>query len=132
MKNFSLFFLAMIILLLMSNCEKLVDHVYSIKIVNDTDDYVCLYSSYKYPDTLLDSQKPNMFYTIMPNSFIYLDSKDKWEEVLPKDVIIIYILDKDTVDTYSWEKIRDEYKILKRFDLSIEDLENSNWIITYH
>jgi hypothetical protein len=67
-----------------------------------------------------------------PNYFGYLDSKDEWNNVLPKDTILIYILNKDTVDVYSWETIKNEYKILKKFTLSLEDLENLDFTVSYY
>ena len=121
-----------IILLVLCNwgCDKLADHVYSIKIQNNTTDTIQFYASYAYPDTTIINEKPRLKMAY-PSKYSYWDSKDKWADVLPKDTIIVFILSKDTVDTYSWEDIRSEYNILKRYDLSISDLESQNWTITY-
>jgi len=43
--------------------------------------------------------------------------------------LIVYSI--DTLNHYSFEQIREEYKILKRYELSVEELENSDWIVTY-
>jgi hypothetical protein len=112
------------------SCEKLVDHGYYLKVQNNTNDTVWCYSSYNYPDTTLAEIRP-LLQMIIPESHTRLESKEKWEDVLPRDTIIVFIFSKDTVDTYSWEKIRSEYNILKRYDLSVSDLENHNWTITY-
>ncbi len=118
------------IILCSTSCEKLFDHGYYLKVQNNTNDTVWCYSSYNYPDTSLAESKP-LLQMIRPESHTKLESKEKWEDVLPKDTIIVFILSKDTIDAYSWEKIRSEYNILKRYDFSISDLENQNWTITY-
>lgn len=88
------------------------------------------YPSYNYPDTFLATNKP-ILQMIRPQVHTRLESKEKWEEVLPKDTLVVYILSKDTVDKYSWEKIRSDYNILKRYDLSLDDLKKQNLTVTY-
>jgi hypothetical protein len=120
------------IILCSASCEKLVDHVYSIKIQNNTNDTLLFYESYNYPDTSIAQNKP-ILTRVYPKDYSHLDSKKDWDEVLvsPKDTISIFILSKDTIDKYSWNKIRNEYNIFKRYDLSIRDLEKQSWIVTY-
>jgi len=121
-----------IVLLVLCNvgCDKLADHVYSIKVQNNTTDTIQFYASYAYPDTAIANEKP-ILKMAYPSKYSYWDSKEKWEDVLPSDTISMYILSKDTVDKYSWDLIRSGYRILKRYDLSIKDLEKQNWTITY-
>lgn len=111
-------------------CQKLVDHVYSIKVQNDGNDTLLFYESYNYPDTSIVQNKP-ILTRVYPHDYSYIDSKKEWKEVLPKDTIVVFILSKDTVDQYSWDEIRNDYKILKRYDLSIQYLENNQWTIKY-
>jgi len=103
------------IMLCGASCEKLVDHVYYIRVQNNSNDTIQFYASYVYPDTSIVSEKPRLDMAY-PNDYSHIDSKKKWEDVLPKDTILIYILNKDTVDAYSWEDIRSNYNILKRYD----------------
>lgn len=112
------------------SCEKITDHGYYIKVQNNTDMVVWCYSSYNYPDTSMPSEKP-LLQMIKPNSYTQLNSKDKWEDVLPNNIISIYILSNDTINAYSWDVIRSSYNILKRYDLSIEQLKDMNWTVTY-
>ena len=112
------------------SCEKLVDHTYSIKIQNNWKDTIQFYASYSYPDTSMIGTKPILIMAF-PGNYTYLDSKKEWKDVLPKDTILIYILSKDTVDAYSWDIIRAKNKILKRYILSIPDLEKVSWTVTY-
>ncbi len=120
------------IFLYAASCEKLVDHVYSIKIKNNSNDTVQFYESYSFPDTSIDVTKPRLK-MVYPSRYSFLDSKKDWDEVLvpPNDTISIFILSKDTVDSYSWDKIRSDYNVLKRYDLSLDDLEKQNWTVAY-
>jgi len=45
--------------------------------------------------------------------------------------IMLFLFSRDTIDQVPWEKIRDEYKILRRYDLTKEMLDSLNWTITY-
>jgi len=124
----------LIILLLVfcsTGCEKLADHTNFIRIHNYTNDTVQAYAGYDYPDTMLCVEKPRLV-MIYPNTQDGgLESKTDWKDKLQSDTLIIFLLSKDTVDTYSWEEIKNDYKILLRYDLSINDLENQNWTIIY-
>ena len=44
---------------------------------------------------------------------------------------MIFLFSKDTIDQVPWDRIRDEYLILRRYDLTLEDLEAMNWTIEY-
>lgn len=118
------------IILLNFGCEKPVDKVYSIRIENSSNDTIQFYASFVYPDTIIVNEKPRLKLAY-PNKYGHIDSEEKWEDVLPNKIISIFILSKDTVDTYSWAEIRNDYNILKRYDLSIDDLEKQNWTIVY-
>ncbi|NDW19891.1 hypothetical protein D0T53_13410 [Dysgonomonas sp. 216] len=47
------------------------------------------------------------------------------------DSVKIFVLDADTVNTYSWKQIREKNKILKRYDLTFSRLEKMGWTVTY-
>lgn len=113
-----------------ASCEKIVDHGYYLKVQNNTNDTIWCYASYSYPDTSLTEDKP-LLQMMEPMSYTKLESKEEWEDVLSKDTICIFILSNDTVDKYSWEEIRSHYNILKRYDLSLDDLKQMNYTIIY-
>ena len=115
-----------------ASCENLVDHAYIIKIQNNSKDTVQFYESYNYPDTSMDVTMP-LLKMVYPSKYSSLESKKEWDEVLvsPKDTISIFILSKDTVDKYGWDKIRSDYNVLKRYDLSLDDLKKLSWKVTY-
>ncbi len=131
MKKISILILFSIILCGI-HCEIFVDHLYRIRIQNNSNDTIQFYESYNYPDTSLADTEPRLI-MVFPSEYRFLDSKEDWNEVLvpPRDTLSIFILSKDTVDKYSWEEIRQTYNILKRYDLSLEDLKNSSWTVTY-
>jgi hypothetical protein len=57
-----------------------------------------------------------------------------WEgifEDLPADTFMIFIFDADTLEQVPWDKVRSEYKILKRYDLSLQDLKDRDWKVVY-
>lgn len=113
------------------SCEKLVDHTNFIRIHNNTNDTIQIYAGYNYPDTTLNLEKPKLV-MIYPNTQNGgLESKTDWKDKVINDTLNIFILSKDTVDRYSWDKIRNDYNVLKRYDLSLDDLKNMNWTITY-
>ena len=122
----------LLVVLCSVRCEKLVDHVYSVKIQNNTNDTLLFFESYNYPDTSIVQNKPILI-RVYPKDYNFLDSMDAWDVVLvpPKDTLSIFILSKDTVDKYNWELIRSDNNILKRYDLSLNDLKRMNWTITY-
>jgi hypothetical protein len=109
------------------------ERVYSIKMANNTPRNVTGFYQTNYPDTTIPINLPRLL-GIKPFDYTVIDSKQKWEEVIaeiPGRKLSIFVLSSDTVNTYSWDVIRTQYKILKRYDLSLQDLQNSNWTITY-
>lgn len=116
-------------------CKKspFVERVYSIKVQNNSSQLINFFDSRTYPDTLLPAEKP-YYGASRPNNFAYIDSQIDWSDVfakLPKDTLSIFILNSDTVNTYNWDFIRNQYKILKRYDLSLQELQSDNFVITY-
>ncbi len=106
---------------------------YSIKIVNNTSTRLnCSYGD-AYPDTSLPLNYPYIIH-ILPNDFHNFNSSKKWESVVaeaPSDTLSFFIFNSDTLNAFPWAQIRNEYKILKRYDLSIQDLQSTNYTITY-
>lgn len=130
-----------VILMLSSNrCKNppLVDLFHVITIHNQSKVTINFYelgleSTLHYPDTILPLSKPILI-KINANAFFDILSKKEWDEVLkelPADTLSIFIFDAMVYEGTEWEEIRNDYKILKRYDLSIEDLERLNYTVTY-
>jgi hypothetical protein len=93
-------------------------------------------SNIHYPDTSLPIGKP-FKQLIKLNKPYYLDKTGKdntWANyiaTLPVDTLCIFILDAKIFADSSWQTIRDKYLVLKRYDLSAEQLKNMNFTINY-
>lgn len=88
-----------------------------------------------YPDSL---PMTNYALAVGVNSgqkkIVYENPLPTWKrffKCLPHDTLSIFILHPDTIDLYTWDEIRDGYKILKRYDLSLEDLKRCDYTIVY-
>jgi len=44
---------------------------------------------------------------------------------------MVFVFDANIVENTPWDTIRKNYLILKRYDLSYDDIVSLNWIITY-
>jgi hypothetical protein len=137
-------FLSVIILLLYgSACEKMMEHKYTVML--DNKSVTRLYAAVGmtgegtagiYPDTSLPARVP-IFSTITPRSVGYIiyssiNIEAIFEKELPKDTLSVYLFDADNVDASSWNTIQSQNKVLKRYDLSLQDLQQANFIITYN
>lgn len=128
----------LLMLLSYADCERLAETYYTITIKNHSSDTIRFYvgslgSEHVYPDTLLPAEKPS-FGKILRSRSGYRDSSLPWEEVfahLPYDTLSIFILDNSVFENEEWPVIRDQYKILKRYDVSIQDLQNMDFNVTY-
>ena len=109
------------------------DRVYSFWIENKSDDLIYFLVSYSYPDTIIPDSYDKIKGVSVGSETPY-DSDDPWEEVfeeLPSDTLSIFIFDGDSIEESNWQEIREGYKILKRFDISYDDLKQNKWIVTY-
>lgn len=55
-----------------------------------------------------------------------------WERVYEEqDTLAFYVFDAQVIETTPWDTVKAKYLVLKRYDLSLDDLQRMNWIITY-
>jgi hypothetical protein len=99
----------------------------------------------EYPDTILPNQyisKDSIdIYKIISGTkqLIYISINKKWEDCIKElsaDTLSVYIFHTDTLQKYTWEEVRQDYKILRRYDLSSDDItslriKNGAPVITY-
>ncbi len=136
MKKLILFICILTIL----SCENppFVDKSYRIIVINNSSEDVYVHTAdldaeWQYPDTLLPSSNTT-FLKIPANKRGYFDSRTPWEEnihYLPSDTLSVFFIDGSTFENEEWDEIRDEYLVSERYDFSSEDLEISNFTITY-
>ncbi|MDR0799728.1 MAG: hypothetical protein LBN18_08220 [Dysgonamonadaceae bacterium] len=110
--------------------------------MNNSEIPVCYYlawgdavSTTVYPDTLLPEDNVFQDEVVRPKKMgIMYAIFHTWEEafrLLPADTLSIFILDAKKLNTYTWKDVRSSYTVLQRYDLSIRDLQNLNFILTY-
>ncbi len=97
--------------------------------------------TFNYPDTSLQQNGSciGCFVEINANSsyqhFYFPNSKYGWKSHIVdrnlQNTLTMFIIHKDTLNKYSFEQIQEDYNILKRYDLSIDDLEKQDWTLTY-
>lgn len=119
-----------------NNCHK------TITFKNETTGTLYVTSSYQYPDTSTFSGVPNPvldpnFTKVLPNetNTQVLWGRDcielAFKDLIPYDTLMVYVFDSEVLESTSWETVKANYLILKRYDLSLQDLKNTNWTITY-
>jgi hypothetical protein len=125
------------------SCEQipLVDKIFTITATTTSNDSLVCFLEYDvnaihYPDTNLPIVKP-FKRIVRKDKPYYLDRQDengKWEDYiasLPKDTLSIFFMDAKIFTDSTWQTIRDKYLVLKRYDLSAEQLKNLNFTINY-
>jgi hypothetical protein len=125
-------------LLLIEGCDP---PTYTLRLRNDSDHLIDCYYSFGwdkqgsiYPDTLIMEEMEPLTRGIQPGGRYIYNSSNEWAYVFsrfPRDTISIYIFHTDTVNKFSWDTIRSQYKVLKRYDLSYDDVEKMNFEIPY-
>jgi len=118
------------------NCHK------TITFKNETTDTLYVTSSYEFPDTTTFAGIPNPalnpnFTKVLPNesNTQVLWGRDcielAFKDLIPSDTMMIYVFDAQVLETTPWETVKDNHLLLKRYDLSLDDLQKMNWTITY-
>lgn len=71
-----------------------------------------------YPDTTLwEDNKNALIFIEKNNKYAY----DFFSYLIDEDTLSLFILSQDTINKYSWEKIKETYNILARYDLDMTD-----------
>lgn len=141
MKKYSIFILLFLYLICSANsCSKENGQGHADKrlnIINNTEHIIASFIQYNYPDTSIQDKETPGFNSISiePHSKNVHLTFVSWETLINQNnqygIISILIFSSDTIQTYSWEEIQKNYNVLKRYDLSLQDLERMNWTITY-
>jgi hypothetical protein len=109
-------------------------------VINNTKDTTICVLQYTYPDTVILNFKTEIGMTKIAtcppySSEKYYFNSVGWEYSLREerktDGIVCIVYSLDTIRKYPFEQIQQDYNILKRHVLSIEQLKAINWTITY-
>lgn len=106
-----------------------------LEIINNSEKAIYFHPSAGYPDTLTLDYNPSVagdYFKIEKSS----RKKDVYRsciegEFLISTKIIYFIYDAQTLETTPWDTVKSKYLILKRYDLTLQDLKDMNWTITY-
>ncbi len=100
---------------------------------NKTSKVIVFYVGFKYPDISLEEDPLLVGIPINKTVSKYYSERD-WSAVFkraPNDTLSVFLFSNDALLKYSWDEIRSGYKVLKRLDLSQQDLEAMNYTVTY-
>lgn len=138
MKNVVFFWFSAILVL--SGCEEnfLGEKFYTITIENNSSETIYFlkydeFSEIQYPDTSLVNEDPDLIALGASRKF-YVRDRNPWNESineLEADTLSVFIFDAQVYEDSIWSVISNQYMILKRYDLSIEDLERLNFVVPY-
>ena len=119
-------------IMLFSKCEGLLPSYYQIDYVNNADYDICCYDldnrgKYKncYPDTTISFGKE--LGIVKAHSYVIVTIGrrpiEDYFDNIPSDTLSVFYFHPDTLAKYTWEEIQRDYKVLRRYDLSIEDIK---------
>lgn len=136
----SISLLSILLITVCSKCDKVaMDYSYEINLVNNAEHSIGYYFGTGgrygtfFPDSLPESNEYIMYdisKVLRPGYESSLKWRDFFKE-LPYDTLSVFIFHTDTLNKYSWAEVRDSYMILKRYDLSLDDLKQNDFTITY-
>ena len=116
-------------------CENNKEEVNTIELQNnsDLDKLSFLIGGFEsdviFPDTILPVEEINIR-DLSGNVFVGNNADFiRIINELPKDTLSFYFFDPNVIENEGWEKVRDEYLVLRRYDLSEDDLRH--WILQY-
>ncbi|MBK5722861.1 hypothetical protein JGH11_18480 [Dysgonomonas sp. Marseille-P4677] len=130
-KHFYLAPILLLIIIVLTACPD--DDLISIRLINNSNRNVVAYIGEEglgeptYPDTSLPSK--NLTRPVSKDRLgQYLFRKE-----IERTKVCIFFLDQDTITKYGWDKVRDDYMILKRIDIDMQYLRQKevNFIIRY-
>ena len=108
-----------------------------VTIINNSDKDIYFSASSRYPDTLTLYPNPASagdYYKVGRNAtgkHLYRDCIEYDFKANPSGIIMYYIYDAQTLKTVPWDTVVKNYMILKRYDLTKQDLDSMQWTITY-
>jgi FPC/CPF motif-containing protein YcgG len=110
---------------------------YYITLNNQSDKRVYLVVTYDYPDTSMNFQNPRYhsdLYQIAAKSNDWIKSGPCIESNInnsPGKKISLFIFDAELVDATPWNQVRQNYQVLKRMDLTAEEIDNAHYSIDF-
>ena len=117
-----------------NRCSNWVEKHYPLQIANNSNIDIAYYfylawqgghDGVVYPDTLLSFNQSELVAIKSGKQyktyFSHVPITD-WISSLPRDTLSVFYFHTDTLAKYKWDEIKERYKVLRRYDLSIEDI----------
>ena len=129
---FSFIFLAMII----SGCiDKFARHEYGFRLLNNSNSRIEAYAVFIHPDTSISEAEPELSILDSGKSTFIFDNNTS-EESLNRffendERITVFILSSDTLNKYGWDRVRDSYNILRRYEITTQELDDMGGDLVY-
>jgi hypothetical protein len=134
MKNIFIVFLCLITL--SSTCKKDEEDL-KLRVRNNSNSTIYMSWGTWYPDTsfsrILNPIRNPQYSKIEPQSLQDNHYNSPTNSLFNEnmDTLMIFIFDANIVENKNWDTIVKNYMILKRYDLSLQDLEDMDWTVTY-
>jgi hypothetical protein len=71
------------------------------------------------------------FYSDTVKEFLLYIPWEKLFEYGKRDTVSFYIFDATLLETTSWKKVREDYLVLQRYDLSLQNMKDLNWTLYF-
>jgi hypothetical protein len=111
-----------------------------LKFINNTNTPLLVYGDFfSLNDTLINcdgcytNNIDDDYYNPKDTAEIGLHGKlyDEYLIKNPNQIFRIFVFASDTIKKYGWEKAKNDYLILKRYDVNLEYIKKHKWVITY-
>ena len=112
------------------------DELMKLRIKNNSSQTLYESCSTNYPDTSLNkilSPACNpQIHKIEANTFQKEHYNSPTEDIFDyNDTLIVFLFNAQILESNPWDSVVKNYMILKRYDLSLQDLQDMDWTITY-
>ncbi|MDR0872653.1 MAG: hypothetical protein LBN27_04180 [Prevotellaceae bacterium] len=140
MKTINIIIWNLAILICLLSCEPKGNSI--IKFVNKSGISVYINKSFEYPDTIVGTPAPTYWQKKVvsgeTNTYALNLFDISWEtqfrgKGIPSDTLMVFVFDANKLDSlYKESSSVDVFStLLKRYDLSLQDLQQVNWVLTY-
>ena len=130
-----LLFFVLCLLLISSSCKD--EKEQRLRVQNNSDKTIYYDWSSSYPDSSIyfgnptaNSHRCKVNAKSISNSS-YLSPNKNYFGSRDMDTMIVFIFDAELIEALSWDSVRSKGLVLKRYFLSLDDLEEMNWIVNY-
>ena len=125
------------LLLANSTCDMVKDEEQKLRINNKSEKAIYISWTRDYPDTsinyLVNPTYNPQIKKVEAHSIQreYYSAPTKAFFKYNIDTLSVFIFDAQLLENTPWDTVKARYLILKRYDLSLDDLNKMNWIIAY-